>query len=188
VNVQGIIEAALFAAGDGIESAKLAEIAGVTPEQLSGIIAEMESEYGSGMRGVKIIRVGTKYQMSTRDEYGIFVSKIVTPKIFKPLSAAAVEVLAIIAYKQPVTRQFIEKIRGVECKFSIIKLLERDLIEESGRVDAPGRPVLYSVTECFLRTFGLASLDELPPLSQFQTEALSAEEGEMENDDIMVNS
>jgi segregation and condensation protein B len=164
------IEAILFAAGDeGVESEKLCKIADIDIDELKDII----SKYNEKNSGIKLIQVGGKFQMCTREEYGEYVQQIVTPRIFKPLSSAAVEVLAIIAYKQPITRQVIEKIRGVESKFSLMKLLERDLIEETGRLDAPGRPLLYGTTDLFLKTFGFSELNDLPPLDAFTIEGIS---------------
>lgn len=184
-----IIESILFAAGDqGVSAEKLCKITDITSDELTGIV----SEYNGTSRSLQIIQVGDKFQMSTREEFAPFIQQIVTPRIFKPLSSAAVEVLAIIAYKQPITRQIIEKIRGVESKFSLMKLLERDLIEEAGRLDAPGRPVLYGTTDLFLKTFGFSTLNELPPLDEFTIEGITIdeniEEAQHEHDHISVSS
>lgn len=170
MNTKAIIEAVLFASGDGVELSKLSEITQTDVEELQAIIQELADEYSYNKRGLNIIRLEDKCQMVTRGEYADYVQKIVAPRVLRPISSATLEVLAIIAYKQPVTRQVVEKIRGVDSTNSIHKLLERDLIEEQGKLDAPGRPLLFGTTDEFLRTFGLQSLNELPPLEQFLKE------------------
>ena len=167
-----ILGATLFASGDGVQINKLCEILGINQKELTELI----SEYKNDWQGLEIKQIGDKYCFATKPELAEHISKIVAPKIIKPLSAAAIETLAIIAYKQPITRGYIESIRGVESKFSIIKLLESDFIEEVGRLAAPGRPVLYGTTDEFLKTFGFATLDELPLLEEFAEKVLGIEE------------
>jgi len=174
MNKNAIIFAVLFASGDGVAINKLCEVLGVNPDELHSIVENSRQEYEK--LGLNVKRAGEKYMLTTLPEYAPYIEQIVAPKILKPLSAAAIETLAIIAYKQPITRGFIEKIRGVESKFSIMKLLERDLIEEVGRLDAPGRPVLYGTTDDFLHAFGFGTLDELPPLEDFAEKVLEIEE------------
>ena len=170
---KGILGALLFASGEGVNINKLCEILELKPARLAELISECKNDW----QGLEIKQIGEKYYFATKPEFAEYISKIVSPKIIKPLSAAALETLAIIAYKQPITRGFIEKIRGVESKFSIIKLLESDFIEEVGRLDAPGRPVLYGTTDEFLRTFGFTTTDDLPPLEEFAQKVLEIEEG-----------
>jgi len=172
MNTKAIIGALLFASGEGVPIDKLCDILSLNPEELSKIIEESKFDW----HGLEIRQIGDKYAFVSRPDYAPYIEQIVSPKIIKPLSDAAVEVLAIIAYKQPITRAFIEKIRGVESKFSIIKLLESDLIEEVGRLDAPGRPCLYGTTDNFLKNFNFSTLDDLPPLEEFAEKILEIEE------------
>ena len=174
MNKNAILSAVLFASGSGVDKSKLCDILDINESQLHTIIEENQATYAN--LGLDIKRVGDKYMLTTLPEYAPFIEQIVSPKILKPLSGAAIETLAIIAYKQPITRGFIESIRGVESKFSIMKLLERDLIEEVDRLDAPGRPVLYGTTDTFLHTFGFNTLAQLPPLEEFAEAALEIEE------------
>jgi len=168
------LAATLFASGNGVSIIKLCDILDINESGLHTIIEENKQEYEK--LGLCVGRVGEKYMLTTLPEYAPYIEQIVAPKILKPLSSATVETLAIIAYKQPITRGLIESIRGVESKFSIMKLLERDLIEEVDRLDAPGRPVLYGTTDDFLHTFGFATLDQLPPLEEFAEKVLEIEE------------
>jgi len=167
-----ILGSVLFASGDGVNINKLCEILEVNQNELTELISECKDNW----QGLEIKQIGDKYCFTTKPELAPHISKIVAPKIIKPLSLAAIETLAIIAYKQPITRGFIENIRGVESKFSIIKLLESNFIEEVGRLNAPGRPVLYGTTDEFLKTFGFATLDELPLLEEFAEKVLEMEE------------
>ncbi|MCL2740183.1 MAG: SMC-Scp complex subunit ScpB [Oscillospiraceae bacterium] len=166
-----ILGAVLFASGDGVNISKLCEILELRQPELAELVGQCKNSWP----GLEIKQIGEKYCFATKPEFAEHISKIIAPKILKPLSSAAIETLAIIAYKQPITRGFIEKIRGVESKFSIIKLLESDFIEEVGRLAAPGRPVLYGTTDEFLKVFGFATTDELPPLEDFAEKALETD-------------
>lgn len=165
--LEAIIEAILFAAGDAVELERLADIVDVDKRTLRGIIKKMADEYNYERRGVQIIRLEDSYQMCTRGEYSNYVSMLAEPRRKQSLSNAAIEVLAIIAYKQPVTRAAIEHIRGVNCDYVVNRLIERNLIEEVGRLDAPGRPILFGTTMEFLRCFGIPSISELPEFESF---------------------
>ncbi|MCR4672440.1 MAG: SMC-Scp complex subunit ScpB [Lachnospiraceae bacterium] len=164
------VEAVLFAAGDPVGSETLAGVIGVTPEEAAQITEALAKKYIEEGRGLRIIRLEDSYQMSTSPE----TSEYVTAFLMKPkktaLTAVQLETLSIIAYKQPVTRSEIENIRGVSCSHAINKLLDLDLITEAGRLDAPGRPILFATTDEFLRTFGLSSATELPAVSPEQME------------------
>ena len=177
-NVKSIVEALLFASGDAISLDKLSEIIEIEKDTLHDIIAELMDEYNYHKRGIKIIRLGSKYQMSTRGEYAEYVQKIVEPKKRNPLTKATLEVLAIIAYKQPVTRGGIEYVRGVNSDNSVSRLLELGLIEEVGRKDSPGRPALFGTTDEFLRNFALSGLDELIPLEDYIIDEIDTENPE----------
>ena len=148
---QAIIEGLLFAAGDSVSLDKIAKI-----------IADMMDKYDYEHRGITIIQLADGYQMCTRGEYFEYISLLAEPRRAQTMSNAAMEVLSIIAYKQPVTRGEIEDIRGVSCDAIVNKLIERGLIEETGRLDTPGRPMVFGTTEEFLRCFGISDLTELP--------------------------
>ena len=168
--IEAIVEACLFASGDALELKKLSEITEVEEEALKPVLKNMMDRYNYEKRGVKIIRLGDKYQMSTRGEYAEYIQKIVEPRKKHPLSQATMEVLAIIAYKQPVTRATIEHVRGVNSDASVSRLLELGLIDVVGRLDAPGRPSLLGTTDEFLRTFSISGLEEMMPVDSFVIE------------------
>ena len=158
----GIIEAVLFTSGDSVEIERLKEITGATEEQLTVAVGILEKRYESDESGLVIIQLEDSVQLATKSDMYDYLIKIAkTPKQYR-LSDTALETLSIIAYKQPVTRMQIEHIRGVSCSHAIDKLLEYDLIKELGRLDAPGRPLLFGTTEEFLRRFGVKSLEDLP--------------------------
>ena len=144
-------------------------------------------KYNYEKRGVKIIRLGDKYQMSTRGEFAEYVQKIVEPKKKNPLSKATMEVLAIIAYKQPITRASIEHVRGVNCDNSVSRLLELGLVEVVGRVDAPGRPSLLGTTDEFLRNFAISGLEELMPVDNFVFEEVELNEQITISEQVEIN-
>lgn len=168
--IESIIEACLFASGEALSIEKLSEITEVEQDVLKQIIRNMMDRYNYEKRGVKIIRLGDKYQMATRGEYAEYIQKIVEPKKKNPLSKATMEVLAIIAYKQPVTRAAIEHVRGVNSDNSVSRLMELGLIEVVGKLDAPGRPSLLGTTDEFLRTFSISGLEEMLPVDSFVIE------------------
>ncbi len=173
--VQGAIEAILFAAGDPVDIERLADIVDIDKKTLREILKRMMDEYTYDRRGIHIIRMEDSYQLCTRSEFSEYVSHLADPPRMLNLSNAALEVLSIIAYKQPVTKTSIEHIRGVNCDYIVNRLIERNFIEEKGRLDAPGRPILFGTTEHFLRIFGLEELTDLP---EFDSLCQSIEEGE----------
>ena len=175
--IQAIIESVLFAAGDAVELSQLADIVDIDKKSLREIIKKMIDAYNFEHRGIHIIQLNDAYQMCTRGEYYDYVSRLAEPRRKQNLSNAAMEVLSIIAYKQPVTRTAIEHIRGVNCDYIVNRLVEKNLIEEVGRLDVPGRPILFGTTQEFLRCFGLSSLDELP---DFESLASDTEIAQME--------
>ena len=157
------LEAMLFAAGDPVEVAKLAEVLEIDVETVSKMLSAMYDERDSGLM---IIKVDNKYQLCTREKYSEEVRKLLEIKKNTPLSNAAFEVLAIVAYNKTVTRAFIEQVRGVDCSGPVSSLVQKGLIEEKGRLDLPGRPLIYGTTDRFLRCFSLNSLEDLPDLPQ----------------------
>ena len=163
-NVLGRIEAMLFAAGEPVEAAKIAEILELDVENVTKMLASLADVYEERNSGICLIRIDGKYQLCTKEEYADDVRKLLEIKKNTPLSQAVFEVLAIIAYNKTVTKSFIEQIRGVDCSGSIANLVQKGLIEEKGRLDLPGRPLVYGTTDRFLRCFSLNSLEDLPDL------------------------
>lgn len=167
---EAVIEAVLFAMGESVELSRLADLIEETPAKTKKIIEDMQKRWDEEGRGVGIISLEDAYQMCTRPEMYVYLIKIAkTPRKYV-LSDTLLETLSIIAYKQPVTRLDVERIRGVNCDHAINRLMEFDLVMELGRLDAPGRPLLFGTTEQFLRTFGVKSLEELPQLNTLQME------------------
>lgn len=162
----GAIESILFASGEPIESAKLAQTLETDVKTLETVIDNMIEYYEQNSRGFTIIKLEDSYQMATRNFYSEITKRALDHRRNTPLSNAALEILSIVAYNQPVTKGYIEQIRGVDCFYGINSLIEKGLLEERGRLDAPGRPRLYGTTPDFLRCFGIDSLDKLPPLPQ----------------------
>ncbi len=165
-NVLASLEAMLFAAGDPVEPAKLAEVLDIDVENVIKMLGHLEAVYDENDGGLRLIRVDGKYQLCTREEYSDAVRALLEIKKNTPLSQAAFEVLAIVAYNKTVTRSFIEQIRGVDCSGPLSNLIQKGLIEEKGRLDLPGRPLVYGTTDRFLRCFSLNSLDDLPDLPE----------------------
>lgn len=174
---EAAIEAVLFAMGNAVEVDKLAAAIGHDVDTTRKIVHHMMDKYEDENRGIQIIELENAYQMCTKTMYYEQLIKIASTPAKYVLTDALLENLSIIAYKQPVTRMEIEKIRGVGCGHAINKLLEYGLVKEVGRLDAPGRPVLFGTTQEFLRAFGVHSIEELPIISeeiveQFKNEAM----------------
>lgn len=162
--LKSIIESLLFTWGDPLDIKDIASIVEVKEDELSKVMQEMIDEFDYNMRGIRIIKVNDSYQLGTRPENFEWIKKLSNPKTTKNLSNAALETLSIIAYRQPIIKSDVEAIRGVKCDKAIETLIERGLIEECGRLERVGRPILYGTTDTFLRCFGLENLQELPPL------------------------
>ena len=164
--MKGRVEAILFVAGDAVAIRDLARALDLAEDELLRLLAEMESEYDFNQRGFMLKRFGEKIQLATRPLYADDVIRLLQPVQRQSLSQAAMETLAVVAYRQPVTRAEIEAIRGVKCDYSLQSLTRKGLIGEVGRKDTVGRPVLFGTTEEFLSRFGIESLRDLPPLPQ----------------------
>lgn len=160
----GAIEAILFASGTPVEVDRIVRALELDTSTVTQCIDELIKAYGDAKKGIKIIKLNKSIQMCTNKEYGAYVRKVMDMKKNTPLSQAAMEVLAVVAYNQPVTKAFVEQVRGVDCSGVIGSLCVKGLIEEKGRLELPGRPLLYGTTEHFLRCFSLENLDGLPPL------------------------
>lgn len=173
--MEAVIEAVLFTMGESVETAKLAVAIEQDVPTTRKLIRNMMDKYNNDDRGIKIIELEDSFQMCTKAEYYEQLIKVASQPKRHVLSEAALETLSIIAYKQPVTRLEIEQIRGVKCDYAVNKLLEYNLIQELGRLDAPGRPILFGTTEEFLRRFSVQSVDELPGITPEKVEDFKAE-------------
>ena len=179
-NYRAIIEAILFTMGESVELSKIAEAIELDKKETQKILEEMMQEYNSSERGIAIMELDGAYQMCTKAEMYEYLIKIAKQPKQRVLTDVLLETLSIIAYKQPVTKAEIEKIRGVSSDHAVSKLVEYNLICELGRLDAPGRPLLFGTTEEFLRSFGVNSIDNLPVLNPVQLEEFKQEaEAEM---------
>ncbi|MDY3928655.1 MAG: SMC-Scp complex subunit ScpB [Clostridia bacterium] len=164
LNIQYAIEGILFAVGEPVKASKLAAVLDTDIETINEAVRILKYNYDTQQRGVMIIDIDEGYQLCSRPEYHSFIQEIIGDQRRQALSNAAMEALAIIAYKQPITRGQVEFVRGVNSDGAINRLLDRDLIEEVGRLDAPGRPILYGTTVNFLRCFGLNTTKDLPTI------------------------
>ena len=173
--LQSAIEAILFAMGDSVELEKLASAIGHDEETTKKLIHNMMDKYEAQDRGIRIIELDNAYQLCTKKEMYEYLIRVAKQPKRYVLTDVLLETLSIVAYKQPVTKLEIEKIRGVKSDHAVNKLVEYGLVEETGRLDAPGRPLLFGTTEEFLRRFSVHSLDELPVLDQEQIEHFKEE-------------
>lgn len=162
--LQAAAEAVLFASGEPLELEKIAQALEIEPQLTEQILYNLAAELDERNSGICLLRLDGKYQLSSRPEYAQTIRSVLELKKNTPLSQAAFEVLAVIAYNQPVTKSFVEQIRGVDCTGVISTLCQKKLIEEKGRLELPGRPLVYGTTPDFLRCFSISSLSELPQL------------------------
>ncbi|MBR5683567.1 MAG: SMC-Scp complex subunit ScpB [Ruminococcus sp.] len=160
----GAIEAILFASGEPIEIYRLSEASGVDAGTLPSMIRLLNERYEDCGSGICIKKLDSSYQMCTREKYAEQIRAALETKRAAPLSNAAMEALTIIAYNQPVSKGFVENVRGIDSSSVINNLVEKGLVEEAGRLDVPGKPIVYRTTSVFLRSFGLSSTADLPPL------------------------
>ncbi len=166
IEIQRIVEAILFAAGERIEISRLAAVLEVDQEEIVTAVDALADEFAFNRRGVRILKLENGYQMVSSGEMADYVTKALETRKPPRLSASQLETLTIVAYYQPVTKAMVEQIRGVDSSYSVGALLNKKLIEEAGRLNVPGRPILYKTTPDFLRTFGLRSLEELPAIEK----------------------
>lgn len=157
-------EAMLFAHGEPVSGEKLAAVLGIELPVVERLLLSLQADYEKKDRGLCLLQLEDHWQLATKNKYSPQVKQILDTRRNVPLSGAALETLTIIAYNQPVSRSFIEQVRGVDSSHTVSNLLEKDLIEEAGRLDLPGHPVSFRTTDTFLRVFGLRSLADLPPL------------------------
>jgi segregation and condensation protein B len=164
--LQRAIEAILFAAGERIEIARLAYALEVDEADIEDAADALANALAFERRGIRILKLDKGYQMVSSGEMADYVTKALETRKPPKLSASQLETLTIIAYYQPATKAMVEQIRGVDSSYSVTALMNKKLIEESGRLNVPGRPILYKTTPDFLRTFGISSLEELPPIEK----------------------
>lgn len=164
--LQAAVEAILFASGEPIELERIAEALEIEPDVCEQIILNLSAKLDETNSGICVLKLDNMYQLSSRTEYAEIIRDVLELRKNTPLSTAAFEVLAVIAYNQPVTKSFVEQIRGVDCSGVISTLCQKKLIEEKGRLDLPGRPLVYGTTPDFLRCFSISSLEELPELPE----------------------
>ncbi len=163
--LEGAIEAVLFSMGEAVPIKELAKAMEIDEATLEKVLNNMMDKYEAEDRGIKLVKLEDSYQLCTKNEFYDVLSKLVNMPKKHTLTDTLMETLSIVAYKQPITRQEIEAIRGVSCVHAINKLVEYNLITEVGRLDAIGRPILFGTTEDFLRSFGVQSMDDLPVIS-----------------------
>ena len=173
--IRAAVEAILFAAGDSVENERLAEALELDKQEMSDILKRMALRYEEADRGIRLVELSGAWQLCTKTEHYEELIRVVKQPKKTLLTDVLLETLSIVAYKQPVTRLEVEKIRGVKSDHAVNKLVEYGLIEEVGRMDAPGRPILFGTTEEFLRRFGVNSVGELPQATPEQMEDFKEE-------------
>ncbi|MEN1759340.1 SMC-Scp complex subunit ScpB [Anoxynatronum sibiricum] len=164
---KAVLEALLFAYSEPINAPELSKATGFSLKETRELLSELRADYAFYHRGMILLQMEDDYQLATNPVYVTYLEKLITPRSYKTLSQASLEALAIVAYKQPITKAEIEDIRGVKCDQAIRTLLEKHLIEDKGRLEKIGRPIIYGTTSHFLKTFGFTSLSELPDTSAF---------------------
>lgn len=173
-----IIEAILFASGEPVEAERICAAMVIDEDMLVKLIRLLEDRYESNRSALTVLKLGNCYQLAVKSDFIEYVRAAMETKRMTPLSPAAMEVLTIIAYNQPVTKGFVEHVRGIDSSSVVNSLVEKNLLEEAGRLDVPGRPIAYKTTPAFLRCFQLSSIDELPPLPE--------SEGQVSFDEILI--
>ena len=178
--LQRAIEAILFAAGERLEISRMAAVLEADPKDVETAADALANDYAFERRGIRILKLDKGYQMVSSGEMADYVAKALETRKPPKLSGSQLETLTIIAYYQPATKAMVEQIRGVDSSYSVGALLNKKLIEEAGRLNVPGRPIQYKTTPDFLRTFGISSLDELPPIETVSFGEPVVEEGQLE--------
>ncbi len=173
--LEAAVEAILFASGESVDAAKLAKAIEQDVETTRKLVRAMMDRYEAEDRGIRIVELDGSFQMCTKPEMFDYLVRIAKQPRKAELTDVVLETLSIIAYKQPITKLELEKIRGVKCDHAVNKLIEYNLVKELGRLDAPGRPLLFGTTEEFLRNFGVQSLADLPPVNLMKVEDFKAE-------------
>ena len=177
--LERVIEAILFAAGEPVETERLSKALECDPDEIEAAARALMDRLAFERRGIRIVHLGNSYQMCSSGEMAEYITKTLETRKPPKLSASQLETLTVIAYYQPATKAYVEQIRGVDSSYSVSALLNKQLIEECGRLNVPGRPILYRTTADFLRTFGLESLEDLPEIEkmQFSKREITQKEG-----------
>lgn len=165
--IKNALEAILFAAGDSVDTGRIAQVLGIDTTSVLNAAEQLQSEYEE--RGIRLVRMENRLQIVSAPEFSNEINYALEKRAQNRLSPTALEVLSIVAYYQPVTRAYIEQLRGADSSYTVAMLSERGLIEVCGKLEAPGRPALFGTTERFLRVMGISSLEELPPLPDVAT-------------------
>ncbi len=163
-SLSSTLEAILFASGEPIPAARISLVLGVPEEDINDCADKLAAGYESENRGIRLLKLNNALQLCSAAEHAKVIARVIEHRAPPRLSPPALEVLAVVAYFQPVTRAYVEQVRGVDSSYTVSSLAEKGLIESAGRLDAPGRPTLFKTTEAFLRVMGVSSLEELPPL------------------------
>lgn len=174
--IEAIVEGLLFASGDAVSLEKISDILEIDKKTAKLILNNMVTNSQNSRRGIMMREINGRYQLCSRPEHCDYIKKLFEPRQKQGLSPAAFETLAIIAYNQPITRGKVEQIRGVNSDSAITKLLDRNLVKETGRLDAPGKPLLYGTTDEFLRSLGFKSLADLPRLEMNEIQTVAEDE------------
>lgn len=161
-----VLEAILFAAGERVEVSRMAQVLETDPEDITRALDKLADDLAYNRRGIRILRLENGYQMVSSGEMADYITKTLETRKPPKLSSSQLETLTVIAYYQPATKAMVEQIRGADSSYSVAALLNKKLIEEAGRLNVPGRPIQYRTTPDFLRTFGLSTLEELPPIDK----------------------
>ncbi len=169
-DISAALEAILFAAGDPLSAERIARVLGVESEQVFSAAERLEAAYTEQKRGIRLVRLDQNLQLCSSPDYADLITRALEQRKPPKLSQASLEVLAIVAYFQPVTRSYIDQVRGVDSAYTVGVLLERGLIEPCGKLDVPGRPTLYRTGDAFLRTMDIPSLEALPKLPDIHTD------------------
>ncbi len=170
-----LAEAILFASGDPVETSRLAQTLKVTEKEIEPIMKHLQERYTQTESALQVMRLSKSWQLGTRPEFAFVIRTAMEKKRMQPLSSAAMETLTIIAYNQPVSKGFVERVRGIDSSSIVNSLVDKGLLEEAGRIDVPGHPIGYKTTPLFLRAFGLSSLDELPDPNAKQEDKFTGE-------------
>lgn len=178
-NIESAIEAILYAAGYPVKYAKLSEVLGLEVKDVKAMVEHMATQYNKedSSRGINLLMFEETCQFCTKEQYAPYIREALGIKRGGNLSASSLEVLAVIAYNQPVTRAYVDTVRGVDSSYAMNSLIDKGLIEACGRLDAPGRPMIYETTEKFLRVFGINSLEDLPKTESLDELAKNEAEG-----------
>ncbi len=166
IYLKSAVEAILFASGEPVSAERMALVLDTDPETILNVGAELAEEYESAGRGIRLVRLNDSLQLHSAPEHAEIITRALEQRRPPKLSPASLEVLAVVAYFQPVTRAYIEQMRGLDSSYTVGVLAERGMIEPCGHLETVGRPTLYKTTDLFLRTMGISSLEELPPLPE----------------------